>query len=177
MNIFVTDPDPRVSAQVLPDKHIVKMPLETCQMASVIFSKYHWDWGTINKKDGTPYRTTGGFRNHPCTVWAASSKANFAWMLHHGFDLMWEYQKRFGKEHGCFQTMCQAMTIYHDRLKDVDGSIYDYKDAKDFARAMPDEFKYDDTIDTFTAYKRYIASKPWVKDNYRRIPERKPDWI
>ena len=81
MNIFVTDPDPRVSAQVLPDKHIVKMPLETCQMASVIFSKYHWDWGTINKKDGTPYRTTGGFRNHPCTVWAASSKANFAWML------------------------------------------------------------------------------------------------
>ena len=71
---------------------------------------------------------------------------------------MWEYQKRFGKEHGCFQTMCQAMTIYHDRLKEVDGSIYDYKDAKDFARAMPDEFKYDDTIDTFTAYKRYIAS-------------------
>ena len=49
--------------------------------------------------------------------------------------------------------------------------------AIDFARAMPDEFKYDDTIDTFTAYKRYIASKPWVKDNYRRIPERKPDWI
>ena len=67
MNIFVTDPDPRISAQVLPDKHIVKMPLETCQMASVIFSKYHWDWGTIKKKDGTPYRTTGGFWHHPCT--------------------------------------------------------------------------------------------------------------
>ena len=106
MNIFVTDPDPSKSAQVLPDKHIVKMPLETCQMASVIFSKYHWDWGVIHKKDGTPYRTTGGFKHHPCTVWAASSTANFAWMLHHGFDLMWEYQKRFGKEHGCYQTMC-----------------------------------------------------------------------
>jgi len=23
----------------------------------------------------------------------------------------------------------------------------------------------------------YIASKPWVKDNYLRMPERKPDWI
>ena len=46
-----------------------------------------------------------------------------------------------------------------------------------FARAMPDETEKDDTIDTFTAYKMYIASKPWVKDNYRRIPERKPDWI
>jgi hypothetical protein len=46
-----------------------------------------------------------------------------------------------------------------------------------FARAMPEEWKYDDTIDTFTAYKRYIASKPWVKDNYLRMPQRKPDWI
>ena len=42
---------------------------------------------------------------------------------------------------------------------------------------MPDEFKYDDSIDTFTAYRMYIASKPWVKDNYLRKPERKPDWI
>ena len=47
----------------------------------------------------------------------------------------------------------------------------------DFSRAMPDEFKYDDSIDTFTAYKRYIASKPWVKDNYLRKPERKPSWV
>ena len=33
MNIFVTHPDPHVSAKVLPDKHVVKMPLETCQMS------------------------------------------------------------------------------------------------------------------------------------------------
>ena len=26
MNIFVTDPSPHMSAQVLPDKHVVKMP-------------------------------------------------------------------------------------------------------------------------------------------------------
>jgi hypothetical protein len=46
-----------------------------------------------------------------------------------------------------------------------------------FARAMPEEWKYDTSIDTFTAYKMYIASKPWVADNYLRMPERKPDWI
>ena len=34
MNIFVTNPDPHVCAKVLPDKHVVKMPLETCQMLS-----------------------------------------------------------------------------------------------------------------------------------------------
>ena len=42
MNIFVTDPSPTVSAQVLPDKHVVKMPLETCQMLSIVCSE---KWG------------------------------------------------------------------------------------------------------------------------------------
>ena len=35
---------------------------------------------------------------------------------------------------------------------------------------MYDEFKYDTDIDTFTAYKLYIASKPWVATNYLRDP-------
>ena len=52
-----------------------------------------------------------------------------------------------------------------------------YKNVVEFTRAMPDEYKLDTTIDTFEAYKRYIASKPWVKDNYLRIPSRKPEWI
>ena len=46
-----------------------------------------------------------------------------------------------------------------------------------FTFAGPDEFKYDTSIDIFTAYKRYVASKPWVATNYLRDPSRKPDWI
>ena len=42
MNIFVTDPSPTVSAQSLPDKHIVKMPLESCQMLAIVCSE---KWG------------------------------------------------------------------------------------------------------------------------------------
>ena len=62
MNIFVTDPDPIVSAEVLPDKHIVKMPLETCQMLAVVYSKWYFAWGDdlLPKKDGTPYNTQKG---------------------------------------------------------------------------------------------------------------------
>jgi len=52
-----------------------------------------------------------------------------------------------------------------------------YKNVVEFTRAMPDEFKCDTSIDTFEAYRRYIASKPWVKSNYLRMPERKPYWI
>ena len=48
MNIFVTDPDPRRSARVLPDKHIVKMPLETCQMLAIVCSdKWGHGFGTL----------------------------------------------------------------------------------------------------------------------------------
>ena len=57
MNIFVTDPCPRKSAVVLPDKHVVKMPLESCQMISIIYSKWYFNWGEIHRKDGLPYST------------------------------------------------------------------------------------------------------------------------
>ena len=175
MNIFVTDPSPHVSAQVLPDKHVVKMPLETCQMLSIVYSPWYYDWGPIHKTDGEPYATKkGAFRNHPSTKWAAESLYNTAWLIQHGCALASEYHYLYGKIHTCAQTLFEAKKLFHRKS---DMAIVCHTQAKDFSRAMPDEWKFDDTIDTFTAYKRYIASKPWVKDNYLRKPERKPDWI
>ena len=100
MNIFVTDPSPVASAQVLPDKHIVKMPLETCQMLSIVASsKWGRGFGTLPKLDGTPYKTEkGAFRNHPCTVWAQD---NYTWLILHGLALCYEYTHRYGKKHSC----------------------------------------------------------------------------
>ena len=161
MNIFVTDPSPTISAQCLPDKHVVKMPLETCQMLSIICSdKWGHGYGELHKKDGTPYNTDkGAFRNHPCTVWANESIVNAWWLLAHGFALCEEYTHRYGKVHSCEKTILEAGNLIP------------------FTFAGPDEFKYDTSIDIFTAYKRYIASKPWVSANYLRDPSRKPDWV
>ena len=72
------------------------------------------------------------------------------------------------------KTLFEAKRIFH---KKTDKAIVCYGMADDFTRAMPDEFKYDDSIDTFTAYKMYVSSKPWVSDNYLRKPERKPEWV
>ena len=177
MNIFVTDPDPRVSAKVLPDKHVVKMPLETCQMLAVVYSKWYFNWGDelLHKKDGSPYNTKkGAFRGHPCTVWAAEDIHKTAWLIAHGVALCYEYWKRYGKIHSCSKTIQEAREVFTKQTK-KDLSIH--RDVKDFAFAGPDEFKYDTSIDIFTQYKKYIASKPWVKDNYLRIPDRKPDWV
>jgi hypothetical protein len=47
----------------------------------------------------------------------------------------------------------------------------------DFTRAMPESIKFDTTIDTITAYKQYLNTKPWLASNYLRIPSRKPSFI
>ena len=41
---------------------------------------------------------------------------------------------------------------------------------------MPDTLKYDDTIDTITAYRMYLSTKEWALDNYR-VPDKKPSWL
>jgi Pyrimidine dimer DNA glycosylase len=176
MNIFVVDTNPYKAAEQLPDKHIVKMPLETCQMLSIIFSPWYYNWGTIPKADGTPYDTKkGAFRNHPCTIWAAESYENLAWLIVHGMALCDEYQYRYGKQHSCMNTLIEACKVIDRNRQRV--QLCDWELVTEFTRAMPDYLKYDKTIDTVEAYRRYVNTKTWVKDNYLRAHHRKPEWI
>lgn len=112
LNIFVTDPSPTTSARHLPDKHIVKMPLETCQMLSIVCSdKWGHSYGDLHRLDGQAYKTEkGAFRNHPCTVWANDCLENTWWLLAHG-PLCNEYEHRYGKNHSCEKTLIEATTI------------------------------------------------------------------
>ncbi len=172
MNIFVIDVCPIQSAQSLPDKHVVKMPLEACQMISIIYSHWYYDWGTIPKADGTAYSTKKGiFKNHPCTKWAGTSYENLAWLITHGKALCDEYSYRYGKVHACSATLDQAQAIF---IEKTGLNLAIYKNVTDFIRVMPDEFKNDQSIDTITAYRRYVESKPWVASNYNKKPERNP---
>ena len=84
MNIFAVDTDPTVAAKMLCDKHIVKMPLETAQMLCSAFAPL----------DLPPYKRV--HYNHPCTVWARESVANFDWLVTHGLALCAEYTRRYG---------------------------------------------------------------------------------
>ena len=176
MNIFVTDPSPIQSARNLPDKHIVKMPLETCQMLSIIYSDWYYGVGKLYKSDGKPYRTAhGAFRNHPCTQWAAANQYNLAWLIRHGYALCAEYTARYGKVHTCLDVISQAERIYHRSFDDQ--LSHASRKVAQFTRAMPEYLKFDTTIDTITAYKRYLNTKPWLASNYLRIPSRKPSFI
>ena len=170
MNIFVKHPDPSVSAQCLPDKHIVKMPLETCQMLSIVCSE-EWghSYGKIYRNDGQPYQTKkGAFRNHPCTIWANDTLENAWWLLTHGLALCAEYTHRYGKIHSCQRPLQETTHLLPSA---------DHTKHTPFVFAGPDEYKHDKSIDIFTAYKYYIASKPWAASNYLRDPSRKPSWL
>ena len=150
MNIFVTDRCPIQSARNLPDKHIVKMPLETCQMLSIIYSDWYYGVGKLYKQDGTPYRTAhGAFRKHPCTQWAAANQYNLAWLIRHGYALCHEYNLRYNKVHTCLDVIAQAERIYH---KSFDNLMLSHASRKvaDFTRAMPEYLKFDTQINNFT---------------------------
>lgn len=169
MNIFVTNKFPAESAIVLPDKLVVKMPVETCQLLAIVASKWYHNYGPLHKKDGTPYATEkGAFRGHPCTIWTGESVDNAYWLIKHGMNLCDEFQLRYGKPHACYNTLLEAYYLFPK------GKI---TNVTPFVRAMPDALKNDTSIDTFDAYRRYIATKEWVKDNYLKMPERRPEWV
>ena len=176
MNIFVTHPSPIQSARNLPDKHIVKMPLETCQMLAIIYSDWYFGVGKLYKADGTPYRTAhGAFRNHPCTQWAAKNPYNLAWLIRHGYALCAEYTARYDKVHTCLDVISQSERIYNKCFNEP--LSYASQQVRSFTRAMPDYLKYDQTINSIVAYQRYLNTKPWLATNYLRIPSRKPSFI
>ena len=176
MNIFVTDADPIQSAVNLPDKHVVKMPLETCQMLAIIYSDWYYGVGKLHRANGIPYATArGAFRNHPCTQWAAANQYNLSWLIVHGYALCHEYTCRYDKVHACFNPIVEASVIY-SRCFDDDLSQA-YRKVASFTRAMPEDIKYDTTITTIQAYIKYLNTKPWLSTNYLRIPSRKPSFI
>lgn len=176
MNIFAVHKNPFIAASQLPEKYLTKMPVETCQMLAVIYSKWYHDWGKLPKASGGYYSTTkGAFRNHPCTQWAAHRRANLAWLIQHGFGLCSEYTRVYGKTHACEHTLYKAARIFKTNipfsLLTAAGHV------TRFARAMPDDIKKDYTITDTQAYQKYLLNKDWVVNNYERDPFRKPSWI
>jgi len=178
MNIFAVNPSPIISAQQLPDKHVVKMPLECAQMAAMVYSKYIWDLGTIPKKDGTPFKVSKNTAHlkHPCTLWAAKNTANMIWLLCHGLALCDEYTIRYGKTHACERSLMIAGEIFYQHARLILNEE-NWKNVQSHVRCMPDYIKYDNTIDDYTAYKLFINTKPWAYDNHLRMPERRPSWL
>ena len=91
MNIFVTSNCPKLSAQALDNKRVVKMALETAQLLSTaIFINSTITYDNLYKPTHI---------KHPCTIWAAANIENWDWLFQHFVALCAEYSFRYNKQH------------------------------------------------------------------------------
>mgnify|MGYP000190824800 CR=1 FL=1 len=170
MNIFVVDSNPYVAARSLPDKLLVKMPVESSQMLAVAFSEQYGV--TLPKKDGSPYKTNG-FRNHPCTLWVRKSVPARAWLIAHALELCSTFEQVYGKPHGCLNALQTARTIleaYH-----AYGLDYHWPAAvPTFVGAFTDPSLHS-IPNKIEAYRKYISLKPYA--HLFRDSSRIPSWL
>ena len=150
MNIFVLHRDPKIAAQMACDKHVVKMILETAQMLCTVAS---------HQGHKAPYRATHA--KHPCTKWAAQSRANWQWLIAHGLALCAEYTIRYDKRH-----KSQSVIEYCNKLK-ID---FINTQPTPFAQAMPPQYKNDCVV---TAYRDYYRGE---KARFATWKTKTPKW-
>ena len=150
MNIFVLDVDPRTSAQMMCDKHVVKMVLETAQMMCTVVSSFGYE---------TPYRPTHA--KHPCTLWAAGSYSNWRWLAAHGLALCEEYTHRYNKKHKSERVIrwCLEQSIHFPQAA-----------LTPFAQAMPDKYRNPSAV---TAYRTYYQNEKAAFATWKTSP---PPW-
>lgn len=151
MNIFVLDRDIRTCARYHADQHVIKMILESAQMLCAI----------VNQSGGkAPYKTT--HLNHPCTLWARRSLANWLWLQRLALALNDEYRYRYQKsvDH-------KSASIVRDLLP----PCIDDLGLTEFAQAMPEQYRVPGNA--VLAYRRfYIGEKSRFATWTRRRPPR-----
>ena len=166
MNIFVLDKDPIIAAKYMDDVRLPKMCVESAQMmASALRRHGATDEQMPLTKAGKPYK--GGYKHHPCTIFAGDSYANFMWLADHALELCNEYFQRFGKVHACHYP------INFMRDMNIIDKVIPKGELTPFAQAMPDEYKDDDAV---KAYRSYYKSKQYSKGGVRYIRADVPTW-
>ena len=156
MNIFYLDRDPVVAAQMMCDKHVVKMILESAQMLCTAHRVL----------DGDSYADLIGMykmahKNHPSTIWVRTCDENYEWLWNHMDALMKEYTYRYGKHHAT-ERLIHTLWQYPYNIP-----VGDFTSPP---QCMPDYCKGDDTVSAYQTY--YIEEKSYFATwKNRETPE------
>lgn len=157
MNIFRLDNDPHLAATMAINKHIVKMPLESCQLLHTALRQFgctaDWLYKPFNPK-------------HPSCLWVRESRSNFKWLVRHGKALCAEYTTRYGKIHKCSPLIDRA---------DCESNLIPNGPETKQLLAMPDQFRNDDVVHSYKMYyagakfrfAKWKTNQPYWWDEYR----------
>jgi hypothetical protein len=177
MNIFVLDTNPKICAQYHVDKHVVKMILELAQILSTAHrvldgiesvsiqnGRKHKSWELPDCREDILYKST--HMNHPSTIWARENSANYKWTLNLLDELCIEYSYRYERIHKVeFAGLLGTLQRIPDNIE-----IANVRSP--FALAMPDEYRFDDAVESYRAY--YNDSKREMF-SWKNRPT--PEWI
>jgi len=146
MNIFVVSPNQKECAQMLDDKRLQKMILESAQMLSAALHRHGGN---------PPYKLS--HKNHPCTLWTGDSRENYLWHLHLLHEMHLEYVSRRSKSHksytDCFLTLkSQAILIPEGALTPfANCSLYKDKQVFDaYKMTMKNKWENDKIVPRWT---------------------------
>lgn len=159
MNIFVLDKDPKIAAMLHIDKHVRKQIVESAQMLSTAVR-------ANNPGEHPIYKTA--YPKHPCTLACTNSRYIYGWTLSLMEALSEEFEYRFGKSHKSAELI--------PYLKDMVSTIPSV--AREFAQAMPDEYKDKCPVKAYRAY--YRAHKMRDKNNKPMdfwTNRERPEWL
>ena len=147
INIFVTHPDPVISAWSLDDKRVIKMILESAQLLSTALFLHKGEIAGLYKPSHI---------NHPCTKWVARNQSNFGWLTEHAFALCCVYQTAYDKRHKSSDVIELAAHLIQYLPP---GELSSFENCTPFK----------DRPDIINNYKQYLNSK-WDSDKL------KPTW-
>tara|TARA_R110002153_G_scaffold29711_15_gene91252 strand:+ start:160 stop:708 length:549 start_codon:yes stop_codon:yes gene_type:complete len=158
VNVFCLDKNPATSAEMMCDKHVVKMILESCQILSAVIDENYMDKHRGNT-DVKPSKTLGcpGYPpahvKHPSTMWAIESRGNAKWLIRHLRALNMEYSKRYKKTH----KLAGCTMIYEAQLQYLKFSKQ--KKTK-FTQAITNKKWHDK--DSIQAYRNYYNMEKFM---------------
>lgn len=131
------------------------MVLETAQL--LCSAHYMTDQPT----DQVPYKLA--HKNHPCSIWTRTSLSNYLYLCELGIALCEEYTNRYSKRHKS-QDIIEWCIDNKPNIKDIGFT--------EPPKAMPDEFKVNDVVESYRNYYRGAKMKFAVwKNGY------KPEWL
>jgi Pyrimidine dimer DNA glycosylase len=160
MNIFMVDKSPLKSAQMLHNRHVVKMLLEVAQLLSTAHAVL----------DNNGLQVPGFYKpthkNHPSAKWARENAGNYIWLYAHFIHLCAEYSHRYEKTHATWT----KMGIELSRLP---VNIDPKTDITEMPQCMPDEYKVPG--DPVQGYRNYYNAKKVEGNSWKN--REIPDWV
>lgn len=104
MNIFHLHKNPTIAAQMMCDKHVVKMIVESAQMLST--AHHILDENVVVENI---YKST--HVNHPSNKWVRETSSNYDWLYEHFCALCDEYTHRYGKVHLTDKKLREGLSV------------------------------------------------------------------